>query len=506
MTVQSRNTVFALVEESTEGTAVAPTGGTDFVAFQDGFSLSPEIEELTNTELQSSIGTAKPVLGAENPTGSFAHYFRGSGVEGQAPNFGLLLKSMFGSVTTNATEYDLVAGSTTTVINVDAGEGVNFYRGQAVLIKNANAADGFEVRNVLSIAADAITLSQALNNAPAATTNLGKAVTYIPVNTNHPTLSLWVYRGNQGAVELVTGTRPIDMTLNFNANEFISGDFSLEGIEYKYDPLTTTASNKFLDFTDSTVTAYEISVAEKTWKDPYQLGEAIESAMNATASGDTFTVSYSDTTLKYTIASDNATFAILWQTGTHGSGGLDTHIGTLLGFDDAADDSGQTNEADNAQSWVATFTPTYDAQDPSVAKNNQVLIGSSTDITCFNSQSVTVNMAMTKANLDSVCAESGRSGTVFTAREVTIDVVGYLDAGQAEEFKRYRAGDEIAFTYNSGPKSGGNWQPGQTANVHSPVARISAFALGDSDGTTTIEMTVKPYVKNGLGEFYINFL
>lgn len=504
MSVQTRNTVFALTEETTEGTAVAPSASTDFLAFQDGFSLSPEIEELTNTELQSSIGTAAPVLGVENPTGSFSHYFRGSGVEGQAPNFGLLLKAMFGSVTVNATEYDLVAGSTTTVLNVDAGEGSNFYRGQALLVKNASG--GFEVRNVLSVATDALTLSQALNNAPAATTNLGKAVTYLPVNTNHPTLSLWTYRGNQGAIELMTGVRPVDMTLNFNAGEFISGDFSLEGIEYKFNPLTTTASNKFLDFSDSTATTYEVSVAEKTWKDPYELATAVETAMNATASGDTFTVSYDDSTSKFTIASDNATFNILWQTGTHGSGGTDTHIGTLLGFDDAANDTAQSNVADTAQSWVASFTPTYDSQDPAVAKNNQVLIGESDEVSCFGAQSVTVNMTMTKANLNNVCSESGRSGSVFTARDITIDVVSYLDAGQTEEFKRYRAGDEIVFTYNAGPKSGGNWQAGKTVNVHSPNARISAFALGDSDGTTTLEMTVKPFVKNGLGEFYINTL
>lgn len=502
--VQNRNTVFALTEEVTQGTPVEPSAATDFLAFLDGFSLSPEFEELTNEELQSSIGTAKPLLGLENPTGSFTHYLRASGVEGQAPNFGILLKALFGSVTVNATEYDTVAGSTVSSLNVDAGEGSNFYRGQAVLCKNA--AGGFEVRNIGTPVVDALPLAQNLNNAPAAGVNLGKAITYLPVSVNHPTLGLFLYRGNQGAVEVMSGIRPTDMTLNFNAGEFISADFSLEGLSYKFNPMFITASNKFLDFSDSTATVYEVSVAEKVYADPYELATALQDAMNATASGDTFTVSYSDVTSLYTIASDNATFSLLWSTGTHGSGGTDTHIGTIMGFDDAADDSAQSNAADNAQSWVASYTPTYDSQDPSVAKNNQVLIGESDEVTCFDSQSVTVNFTMTKSDLTSVCNESGRSGTVYTARDISIDVVSYLNAGQAEEFKRFREGDEIAFTYNSGPKSGGNWQAGQVVNVHSPTARISSFALGDSDGTTTLELTVKPYVKNGLGEFYMNFL
>ena len=61
--------------------------------------------------------------------------------------------------------------------------------------------------------------------------------------------------------------------------------------------------------------------------------------MNA-VSADTVTVSYDDNTGKYTISSDGAvTFELLWATGVSGSGGTDTHIGTLLGYDDSSDDT-----------------------------------------------------------------------------------------------------------------------------------------------------------------------
>ena len=98
MALQTRNSALAVMKEVTEGTPVAPSASSDYVALQDDFSMSPSFNVLANAELKASIGTAKPILGSENPTASFSHYLRSSGVEGQAPNFGTMLEAAYGGV------------------------------------------------------------------------------------------------------------------------------------------------------------------------------------------------------------------------------------------------------------------------------------------------------------------------------------------------------------------------------------------------------------------------
>ena len=113
MALQNRKTVMAIVKEVTENTPVQPSSATDdYIALQDGFSMEPAFTELTNEELTGSIGQAKSILGFEEPSASISHYMKHSGVEGQEPNFGLLIEALLGGVEVEATEYDTVGGST----------------------------------------------------------------------------------------------------------------------------------------------------------------------------------------------------------------------------------------------------------------------------------------------------------------------------------------------------------------------------------------------------------
>ena len=97
-----------------------------------------------------------------------------------------------------------------------------------------------------------------------------------------------------------------------------------------------------------------VSVAAKSYKDPYELAAAIQTAMNA-ATADNITVSYDDVAGKYTIASDGVTLSLLWNTGTNTA----ETIGAKLGYSVAADDTGATSyEADNVIS-KASITKEY---------------------------------------------------------------------------------------------------------------------------------------------------
>ena len=111
--INNKASVLAVKKEVTEGVLVNPSASTDYVALQEGFSFAPQFEELTSAELKNSIGAGETVLGSENPTASFDHYIRHSGVEGQEPDYGEILESVFGGKSVAASEYSTISGSTT---------------------------------------------------------------------------------------------------------------------------------------------------------------------------------------------------------------------------------------------------------------------------------------------------------------------------------------------------------------------------------------------------------
>lgn len=501
---QTKGSRMAIVTEVTEGTPVSPTAAGQYIALQDGYSLEPAFEVLDNAELTGSIGKAKPVLGLENPTASLDHYIRHSGVEGQEPNFGRLIEGVMGAKSVNATQYDTVGGSSAgtasaaAILVVDAGEGANFERGEAVLIKDAT--NGFKVRNVQSIATDNLTLNFNLNAAPASGVNLGKAVLYKP-GSSYPTFSMWDYRGNGAAVQMMAGSRVIELGIEANAGEFINGSFSLEGLSYYFDPIEITASTDTIDFNDGGVKV--ATVAAGFYKDPLDLAAAIQTAMDA-ASSDTITCTYSSSTGKFTIATNGAALSLLWNTGANTA----QSIATKIGFTTAADSTAAlTYTSPNALTLSSPQTPTFDSADPLVAKNNEVFLGDFMDTDCFCASSVSVTIANEKTDVLCVCAESGKQEAVITGREVTIEIEAVLEQYEADKFHRYHTNQTTKFMYNFGEKSGGNWVAGKVGNIYIPTATITAFSVTDLDGLVALNMTLSAYVDStGGGECYINFL
>lgn len=498
--ITRRSSVLAITEETTEGTAVVPSGATDFVAMQDDFTMSPSFEQLESAEIKSSIGKAKTILGAEAPTASMSHYLKHSGAEGTSPQYNLLLKAAFGSEGTAGAEYNTVVGSTTSVVNVDTGEGATFQRGEALLIKDGT--NGYSIRPIYSISSDALTLLFNLSNAPGTAVDLGQATTFSPADSGHSSLSIWNYLGNGGAIELMTGARVTDMSVSFSAGELINCNFSMEGNSYKFNPVTITASNKYIDFNDGGGQE-NASVAEKTYKDPHDLAAAIQTAMDA-LTADNITVTYSDSTGKFTLASDGGTFSLLWNSGTNTA----NTMGATLGFSVAADDTGASSyTADNAMDWSAAYTPSYDSSDPLAAKNHMIFVGDSDDNVCFEPSSVDFTLSNTKANKRSVCAESGISGSLVTAREVRISITALLNQYDADKFRKFRENEDTRFMYVFGTKSGGNWVAGKCGCLSLMTATISTFNIGDADGLATLELELTGYIdSSGNGEVYLSFV
>lgn len=503
MAISTRNSVLGIRVESTEGTPVLPAAVTDFTAIQDDADMESAFESLANAEVKGSIGTSKPILGAETPSFSFSHYLRHSGVEGQAPDFNDFLKGAFGAEDLNATEYDTVAASTVSVIKVDTGEGVNFQRGQALLIKDAT--NGYNIRAIESVSGDNLTLGFNVPVAPALGVNLGKAVLYYPVNTGHQSLSVWLYQGNGGALEMMSGAKVTSFEFTAEAGQLVNSTYSVEGLAYYFNPITLTATDTKIDFTDDDGT-FAATLVAKTYKDPHTLASAIASAMNATASTEVYTCVYSDTTGKFTLATGTSTlFSILWNTGANTANTL----GDKIGFSVAADDTGATTyTSDNAVSFAAAYTPTYDSADPLVAKYNSVLFGDATDTTCFSATSISFALNNTRQVINDICSETGVSGSLISERTMSVTLTGLLSQYEAKNFKRFKDGDTVKFQFNFGPKdSSGNWTPGKCVNLFLPSAVISSFNLADQDGLVALEMELAAFVDNsGNGEGYLNFV
>lgn len=510
MAESTRNTRVAVVEEASEGTATSPASGSDFVAVQADISLSPGFETLENAELKGSIGNAKPIQGLESPSATFSHYLVHSGSEGVAPESDLLFKSAFGDSAILGTERDTVGGSTAgtsaarATVVVDAGEGADFERGAGLMIQGPTSASGnYDIRCVRSISTDTLSLNFNLDSAPASGIDLGTYVLYKPANTGHIPLSFWAYMANGGATQMISGGQVVEMSIDATANSLINTNFTLEGDKYHMNPMEVTSSSNKLDFTDDGGAKSITALVAQIYRDPHEAASALEAAFDAASVND-ITVIFNDRGSdagKFTVSSDGATFEVDWLSTT------DT-LGAVYGF--TADDTGALSYVSDAvQDYSSPFTPSLDGSDPLTAKNHEVLLGSFSDFECIQDgvQSVNISLGVEKPRPGDICAESGRGTSVPNNRTITVDITAILKRHDADDFKSFRANDNVEFQYAFGTKDGGNWVEGKSGVLYIPDATISSFEMADADGIVVLNMTVTAFVDNsGNGEFYLNFL
>ncbi len=139
-------------------------------------------------------------------------------------------------------------------------------------------------------------------------------------------------------------------------------------------------------------------------------------------------------------------------------------------------------------------------------QDNEVMLGTQDEYACFKASTVNMTIDTPKADIPSVCAASGKIGSIIQSREVTITVSALLEQYDAKQFERFRNGTEVKFQYTAGQKSGGNWIAGKVAALYSPTATISAFSVSDADGLAQLDLELKAFVNaNGEGEVYVAF-
>jgi len=491
-----RATVFALKKETTAGDYLPPSAGAEFVPLRPGNTLSFEPDQLESDALLNDIGSAKSFVGKEAVSGSHSAYLRHSGVEGQEPELGVLYESVMGTKAVAASEFAAVAGSTVTVIKV--ANGANFIAGQSLLIKDASA--GYSIRNIKSITGNDLELNFKLSSAPVAGINLGKSVTYIPAAQGHPTFSTTKYLGNGHAIEASSGNTATELSITADANGFGEVEISYAGTKYFYNPITITASSKFIDLTDDTGTL-AVSVPEKIYKTPIELADAINTALND-ASTETYAVTYSNVTGKFTIASGSTVLSLLWNTGANAA----NSIGPKIGFLVAANDTGATSYvSDNAQSYASAISPSYDAADAIIIKGAELFIGDQVDNLCICAQSVSITVSKTVEDVDCICEETGVKEKIPTARTAEMTVAAVLNKYDASLLDALLKNKTIGAMLNAGPRVGGNWAAGKCFNGYLQNCTVSAYTT-TGDSFIQAEITLRGFVTTSSKDIYINFV
>lgn len=504
MAIKARSTVCAVKEEVTQGTLVEPSAATDFIPLLSGaFDMDSASDQIISDEIKNSIGPSESIPGLEKPTGSLDQYLKHSGVEGQAPSYSPLLKGAFGAVEVNGTEYPTAAGSTTTVINVGVGVGANFSKGEALLIKDS--VNGYSIRCIKSIAGDALTLDFALSAAPAAAVNLGKAVFYSVQNSSHPSLSMHLFNAD-GYRQAVAGARVSSLSMDVNAGEPVVCSFEFEGTKHFFDPITITATSKYIDAEDDGGNFTAI-LTEKTYKNPEELAAEIQTKLDGASTSSTVTCVWNATGAnagKFTItATGTVVFKLEWLTGANTANSAKTK----LGFNNTDDTGALTYSSDVVQSYAPPVTPTYDSASLLIAKYQEVLIGKQTDNTCFGVESFSFSLTNTLQDVKDICAETGIDEKLISGREVSLDFVMNLKKHNSKPFDYFYNATEIGFQYSFGTKVAGNWEAGKSGALYISNAKISAAKVAESDDIVTIEGTIQGFVPaDGSGECFLNFV
>lgn len=493
----NRASTLVIKKEVINNVYLGPASGADFVPMRPGSELKYEPEQLSNDELLNDIGAAKGFTGKEKVSGSHSAYLKHSGTEGVEPELGVLYESVMGSKQVAAAEYVTIAGCTTKIIKVGAGVGLNFVVGQALLIK---IGSGYAIRNIASISTDDLTLDFDLAVAPGVGVALGKAITYLPQADGHPTFSTTKYIGGGFAKEISSGNTVNDVSWKMDANGFGEVEFGFEGVGYAFNPIIISAINKFIDITDDTGT-FAVSIAEGIYKTPVEIAEALQAALDA-GSTETYAVSYSSITGKFTIASGSIVLSILWNTGANAA----NSIGATIGFSVSADDTlSVTYTSDSAQVFAQPYTPIYDVVDAIVVKGAELLIGNQADNISLCAQSVALKVSKTIEDVDCISSSSGILEKIPTARQAEMTVTCAIKKYDVALLNALLKNSSISAMMNAGPKTGGNWVPGKCFNFYLQSCTVASY-MTTGDSFIQAEISLKGFVSSTTKDVYFNFV
>ena len=221
-------TLVALKTEVTEGTPLPPASGDDYIqVLEDGLELSPAKELVERSILTSSIGKVSPRASLKSVSGSIPVEVRGSGTEGDAPQFEVLLDAALGNKVSIAARITTDTGHTTTALNKTSH---GLVKGQMFVILEAGAHHTAFVTDASD--PDVIVFAPATDSAPSDNVEISESITYYPANSGQPTFTTSVYWGDE-IRERGIGCRVNSLALeNFTTGQIANFNFGMEGLSF----------------------------------------------------------------------------------------------------------------------------------------------------------------------------------------------------------------------------------------------------------------------------------
>jgi len=510
MAEKTRSSIIGIKEEAVEGKLVELAAGTEFTKINSGFSVNSAVESVSSEELVDGIGSSESFTTKETPSVSISKDLKHSGVEGQAPDYAVMVKSAMGGQIVNAAEDTAAVGSTAgssaaaSIIEVGVGEGANNPAGRALMYKDGT--NGYQIRNVVSAAGDSLTMNYNVNVAPGSGVTFGKAIHFNPQPDGHPTYSVHHYQSSTATSSLhqaVAGCRTTSMNMNFPANELATIEFEVEGIKSFRNGITVDASNFSIDFVDVAAgAALTASLTQKTYQSPKELASEVATKMTAASTnGDTISCSFSSLTGSYTISTSGTYLDLDFATGANSATAADV----ILGF--SVDETGSLSYAGAPSTYDTPLTPAYDSSKSFVVKNQELTIGDFARFDCRGGNNFSLSVSTPKTDVDNFCSESGVSESVVLQREVTATTTLIFKKHEIDEFDSLVNNKTTSLMFNGGKKDpSGNWVPGSVINIWMPNAKITSNTIADNDGFLVVEIEAKGFVSSSSKDLHINFL
>lgn len=177
--IKGRSSIF-VKEEVTEGVYQAPTSAADAIEVLEDFSgFEYTRESIERNVLSDTVESEAPRPGLPDVSGTLPTEFKAASVEGAAPRADVLLSSLLGGKRQVLSEITLLAGSTTTVLNLDDADANKINAGDSVLVKIAGAHQARPVASVNNtLGSVSVTLAIALSSAPLVGVKVAPLTTY----------------------------------------------------------------------------------------------------------------------------------------------------------------------------------------------------------------------------------------------------------------------------------------------------------------------------------------
>lgn len=243
--IVTNESTIALVEEVTEGTYVAPSGGTDYVeVLSEGLELNKSREELTRDTLGGSVESEASRVGIAEASGSIPVEYKASATEGDAPqSMDILLKSLLGGK--RQITSDQTSGTTHTSTRINFADTSAFAVGDIVLVKESGA---YECRPISAISTNTyIEFPFALDNgAPSDAVVVAQVTTYYSDTSSSVTFSAEHNLGSQAIKQKVRGLRAVSGSIeNWSVGQLPTMNFSVQGLDIDRADEDATAAADF---------------------------------------------------------------------------------------------------------------------------------------------------------------------------------------------------------------------------------------------------------------------